>query len=91
LTGEYDGLNASWLELLAGVKAELFANFFMGASIRLHVLITDKDSGVFTNIWIPGFNRKTDNSRFGWGFNYTLSYMLPIYRKAREKPTELRE
>ena len=86
--GEYTGLNASWLELLVGVKAELFANFFLGASIRLNVLVTDKDAGAFTNIWIPGFNRKTDNTRFGWGFNYTLSYLLPIYRKAREKPPE---
>ena len=86
--GEYSGLNASWLELLAGVKAELFANIYMGASIRLGILITDKDAGVFTNTWIPGFNRKTDNSRFGWGFNYTLSYLIPIYRKARETPPQ---
>ncbi len=86
--GEYTGLNASWLELLAGVKAELFANFYLGASIRLNVLITDKDSGAFKNIWIPGFNRKNDNSRIGWGFNYTLSYLLPIYRKARKKPSD---
>jgi hypothetical protein len=85
--GEYTGLNASWLELLVGVKAELFANFFMGASIRLGILVTDKDAGEFTNIWIPGFNRKTDNSRFGWGFNYTLSYLIPFYRKSREKPS----
>lgn len=85
--GEYSGLNASWVELLAGVKAELFANFFMGASIRMGILVTDKDAGEFTNIWIPGFNRKTDNARFGWGFNYTLSYLLPLYRKSRQKPS----
>jgi hypothetical protein len=88
LVGEYTGLNASWLELLAGVKAELFANFYLGGSIRLNVLITNKDSGAFNNIWIPGFNRKNDNSGIGWGFNYTLSYLLPIYRKARKKPSD---
>ena len=91
LVGEYSGLNASWLELLLGVKAELIANFYMGASIRLGVLITDKDAGELPNIWIPGFNRKTDGSRFGVGFNYTLTYMLPIYRKARKKPVEIGE
>lgn len=84
--GEYSGLNASWLELLLGVKAELFANFYLGASVRLGVLITNKEPEVMSNLWIPGFNRKTDGSRFGLGFNYTLSYFLPLYRKAREKP-----
>ena len=91
LTGEYSGLNASWLELLLGVKAELIANFYMGASIRLGVLITDKESEVLPNIWIPGFNRKTDGSRFGVGFNYTLSYFLPLYRKQRKKPETVTE
>lgn len=88
LVGEYSSLNASWLELLLGVKAELIANFFMGASVRMGVLITDTDAGVMPNIWIPGFNRKTDGSRFGVGFNYTLTYFLPLYRKARKKPEE---
>ncbi|MFZ9032257.1 MAG: DUF6048 family protein, partial [Robiginitalea sp.] len=91
LVGEYSGLNASWLELLLGVKAELIANFYMGVSIRLGVLITDKESEVLPNIWIPGFNRKTDGSRFGVGFNYTLTYLLPIYRKARKKPAAIAE
>jgi hypothetical protein len=88
LIGDYEGLNASWLELLLGVKAELFANFFMGASVRLGLLITNKDAEVLPNIWIPGFNRRTDGSRFGVGFNYTLTYFLPLYRKARQKPPE---
>jgi hypothetical protein len=83
--GEYSGLSASWLELLLGVKAELFANFYLGASVRLGVLVTNKEPEVMSNLWIPGFNRKTDGSRFGLGFNYTLSYFLPLYRKAREK------
>lgn len=89
--GEYSGLSASWLELLIGVKTELFANIYLGASIRLGILVTDSDAGPFPNIWIPGFNRKTDNSRFGVGFNYTISYLLPLYRKAREKPAETAE
>ena len=91
LLGEYSGLSASWLELLIGVKTELFANIYMGASVRLGILVTDSDAGTFSNVWIPGFNRKTDNSRFGVGFNYTISYLIPIYRKAREKPVEITE
>lgn len=91
LLGEYSGLSASWLELLIGVKAELFANIYLGASVRLGILVTDSDPGTFSNVWIPGFNRKTDNSRFGVGFNYTISYLIPIYRKARKKPVEVSE
>jgi hypothetical protein len=89
--GEYSGLSASWLEVLIGVKAELFANIYLGASVRLGILVTDSDPGSFPNVWIPGFNRKTDNSVFGVGFNYTISYLLPLYRKARSKPAEIVE
>jgi len=91
LLGEYSGLSASWLELLIGVKTELFANIYMGASVRLGILVTNSEADAFANVWIPGFNRKTDNSRFGVGFNYTLSYLIPIYRKARKKPVEVTE
>lgn len=84
---ELSDLNASWLELLFGVKAELFANIYLGASVRLGMLISRKESEVMPHIWIPGFNRVTENSSFGVGFNYSISYLLPIYRKAR-KPGE---
>ncbi|MDM9631979.1 DUF6048 family protein [Robiginitalea aurantiaca] len=89
--GEYSGLNASWLELLLGVKTELFANIYLGASVRLGILVTDSGAGPFPNVWIPGFNKKTDNSRFGVGFNYSISYLIPLYRKSREKPVEITE
>jgi hypothetical protein len=51
------------------------------------MLISRKESEVMPHIWIPGFNRVTENSSFGVGFNYSISYLLPIYRKAR-KPGE---
>ena len=31
-------------------------------------------------LYIPGFNRTYDGS-FGVGFNYTVSYFIPIYKK----------
>ena len=83
---ELGGLNASWLEMLVGVKAELFANIFLGASVRLGLLVSRKESDVMPNIWIPGFNRVTTDSSFGANFNYTLTYFLPLYRKARKRP-----
>jgi hypothetical protein len=81
---EYGGLNASWLEFLVGVKAELFANFYLGASVRLGFLVSNKEADNFPNLWIPGFNRVTDGSNFGVGYNYSISYFLPLYRKAKK-------
>ena len=88
---QLEGLNASWLEVLLGVKAELFANIYLSASIRLGMLITRTESETMPHLWIPGFNRVTDGSRFGTSFNYTLSYLIPLYRKAREKAPEGKE
>lgn len=85
---EFEGLNASWLEFLFGVKAELFANIYMGASVRLGFLISNKESEVFPNLWIPGFNKITDGSNFGVGFNYSISYFLPIIKKSRAPKKE---
>ncbi|MEK6154356.1 DUF6048 family protein [Flavobacteriaceae bacterium 3-367] len=81
---EFDGLNASWLEFIFGVKAELFANIYLGASVRLGFLITEKEADNFPNLWIPGFNKVTDGSNFGVGYNYSISYFIPLYKKAKK-------
>jgi hypothetical protein len=41
--------------------------------------MNNKPSG-FDNLYIPGFNRTYDGS-FGVGFNYTVSYFIPLYKK----------
>ena len=83
---EFTGLSASWLEVVTGVKAKVFNNFYMGFSFRLNYLISDKKPDNFDNLYIPSFNRTYDG-KFGAGFNYTLSYFLPIYKKDKEKKT----
>ena len=84
---EFTGLNASWLEMVLGLKAELFANFYIGITGRLAFIVSDKASERFDNknLWIPGFNRVTDNARWGLGYNYSISYFIPLYRKAKKK------
>ena len=77
---EFDGLNASWLEVVGGIKAELFNNIYMGFSVRLNYLVSNKKPDNFDNLFIPGYNRTYDG-KFGAGFNYTLSYFIPIYKK----------
>src|SRR5690606_27421490 len=72
ILGEKSGLSASWLELVLGLKAELFNNLYLGGSIRLYYLISDKAADNFPNLYIPGFNKVTDGSKFGVGYNYTV-------------------
>lgn len=80
---EFSGLNAHWVEVVAGIKAEMVDNLYLGLSIRLARLVSDKKPGNFANLWIPGFNKVTENSTFGVGFNYTISYLIPLYKKAK--------
>jgi hypothetical protein len=82
---QLSGLNASWLEILLGIKTELVANIYLSASVRIGKLMTRSESEIMPHLWIPGFNRVTDGSSFGTSFNYTLSYMVPLYRKAKAK------
>ena len=81
---EFSSLNATWLEFVFGAKAELFANLYLGASVRLGFIITNKEDERFPNLWIPGFNRVTEGSKFGVGYNYTISYLLPLYKKTKK-------
>lgn len=87
---EFSGLNASWLEFVFGTKVEMFANIYLGASVRLGFLISNKEEERFPNLWIPGFNKVTDGSNFGASYNYTLSYLIPLYKKAK-KPKDPEE
>ncbi|WP_396157328.1 DUF6048 family protein [Flavobacterium sp.] len=82
-----DGLTAQWVEVVAGMKAEVFKNIFVGFSFRLNRLVSQKRPNNFDNLYIPGFNR-TYNGDFGVGFNYTVSYFIPLYKatvKTKEK------
>jgi len=81
---EFGGLSASWLEFVFGLKAELFANIYLGGSIRLGFLISNNEADEFPNLFIPGFNKVTDGSNFGIGYNYSLTYMIPLYKKAKK-------
>jgi len=76
----YDGLNAQWIEFVFGIKAEIAHNIFMGFSFRGNQLINTKEPENFKNLFIPGFNKVYLNDN-GFSFNYTISYLIPLYRK----------
>ena len=81
---EFDGLTATWIEVVAGVKVEIFNNLYVGFSARINRILSNKEPRNFANLYIPGFNR-TYEGDFGVGFNYTVSYFIPIYKSAVKK------
>jgi len=81
---EFTGLSAHWIEVVGGVKAEVFDNVFIGFSVRLKNLISNKKPDNFDNLHIPGFDR-TYAGNFGAGFNYTVSYFIPLYKTQAKK------
>ncbi|MFD2909646.1 DUF6048 family protein [Flavobacterium ardleyense] len=80
---KFDGLNASWIEVVGGIKAEIFSNLYLGFSVRLNYLVSNKKPDNFDNLYIPGFNRTYDG-KFGAGLNYSISYFIPIYKKGKK-------
>ncbi len=85
ISGEkFDGLSAQWIEFVAGIKAKVFNNIFVGFNFRINMLLSNKKPDTFDNLYIPGFNRTYDGD-FGAGFNYTVSYLLPLYKKTDKK------
>ena len=83
VSGEkYSGLNATWIEVIGGIKAELFNNLYLGFSARINYLASNKKPDNFDNLYIPGFNRTYDG-KFGVGFNYTVSYFIPFYKSKK--------
>ncbi|MGG5578355.1 DUF6048 family protein [Myroides sp. C15-4] len=80
---KYSGLSAHWVEFVAGVKTRVFNNVFMGFSLRLTGLITQKQPDDFENLFIPGFNRKYSGA-IGVGFNYSVSYFIPLYKSNKK-------
>lgn len=81
---KFNGLSAGWVEVVFGLKAQVIRNIFVGFSVRLNTLVYDKKpSDNFENLYIPGFNR-TYAGNFGAGFNYTISYFIPLYKKTVE-------
>lgn len=79
---KYDNLTTHWAEFILGIKVETFKNLFLGASVSFNSLINTDDPKNFENLYIPGFNKRHLNSS-GAGFNYTVSYQIPLYKKVK--------
>jgi len=79
---KFDNLNAQWAEIVLGIKVETLNNLYLGFSFSGKKMITTKEPKGFKNLFVPGFNRVFLNNS-GFGFNYTVSYLIPLYKKGK--------
>lgn len=82
---EYGGLTASWAELQLGIKSELFSNFYLSVHVQMKRKFGEDRPNNFDNLFIPGFGRTYDDSFFGVGYGYSLSYLIPITKKTEKQ------
>ena len=80
---DHSGLTAIWAELIIGIKAQVLNNLYIGLNAQLKGRITETEPDNFENIYIPGFGRTYDSGRFGIGFGYNVSYLIPLYKKGK--------
>lgn len=78
---EFSNLTASWAELQLGLKVEVLNNVYLGAHLQLKKRITQTQPTNFDNLYIPGFNRTYDDGSIGVGYGYSISYLIPLFKK----------
>ena len=78
---EFNDLTAHWAEFIFSVKAELLNNLYLSLNLQLKRKIAESRPENFANLYIPGFNRTYDYSEFGVGYGYSISYLIPIFKK----------
>ena len=73
-------LNAHWSEFILGIKVETLKNTYIGLSVSYKILMSVKEPDNFKTLYAPGFNRIFESGT-GFGFNYTLTYLIPFSKK----------
>ncbi len=73
----YDGVKTTvtWAELLAGIKVNVYKNFYMGWSLRYRIRMNMKKTEHTEPWYIPGFGK---NNSTNLGVTYSLIYKLPF-------------
>ena len=74
------GLTAHWTEIQLGFRAELYNNLFITFSSSYKIMVSITEPINFKTHYAPGFNR-IYASNTGFGFNYTISYLIPFFKK----------
>ena len=74
------GLTAHWTEIQLGFRAELYNNLFITFSSSYKIMVSITEPINLKTHYAPGFNR-IYASNTGFGFNYTISYLIPFFKK----------
>lgn len=78
--GPYENnLTAHWIEMVLGVKAQLFSNFYMGWSVRYKFLFNQEMDPLLIPELIPGYGTGGESGVFG--LSYSVFYMIPLLKK----------
>lgn len=72
-----------YIELVAGVKTELFKNIYIGWTIRGRVRLILKSDDIMSPYYIPGFGK--GDKKAAIGFNYSIYYRIPYKISVKEK------
>ncbi len=82
-TESFSGLTSGWIEILLGIKTEVLNNLFIVFNLQIKARLFESEPDNFENIYIPGFGRTYDSGKFGIGFGYNISYLIPLYKRDR--------
>lgn len=74
---DYKGVktNVGWLELVLGLKANVFQNFYMGFTARYRSRLSMKKNEYSEPYYIPGYGKGKSSNL---GITYNLVYKLPF-------------
>lgn len=74
---EYNGMKtkAGWLEIVLGLKANVYKNFYMGFTARYRSRMSMTKHENSEPYYIPGYGRGKPNN---FGLTYNLIYQLPF-------------
>lgn len=86
---EFNGLTAHWAEFILSIKTEIAKNLYLSINAQLKRMITEDQPENFANLYVPGFHRTYDYSKFGVGYGYSISYMIPIFKKDSRKIVQM--
>ena len=73
---DYAGLKATmqWFEIVAGVRVNIYKNFYMGWALRMKYRLSASVSEHGNPWMVPGFGKYSSKNM---GITYTLTYKLP--------------
>lgn len=76
---EEDGLKAQWAELVAGFKARVFWQLYVGLTTRLQ-FVTRMPESTFTVVDLPGYNFAPADKGSKFNIGYYIMYRFLLWR-----------